>query len=328
MAEKIDTSRKTNRVDTLYRIVTTVVGIVVLCATVITIYIQVRPQRAKVEIQLLSASRLTPPLDVVGLTSHFIYMDRSVHDLWKVQIRFINVGSATIIGTGLKKNILGEGIVIKFHERLSIIEQREVSATLPIKLTRIDSNIVQIEFSQWRKNENAVYEIYVASDKTEKEIPMPMVTDRYIIDGDIFVKDLTTVLDDEPRPLLEHLPLAIAIPARILGIVLVLIVCIIAIIFVVVAWKEFLKVLSWKARNIQSFNKFLNKIDLSDIKLSQDEILSKPWKLPYHYWNKYSGARFPSEPPFKTWLSIAGTSVITLVIIFAFLALIASSICV
>ena len=181
MAErgKFETTEKRIRAAySKFGMVSMVVGLVALLATVVSVGIVLRAEKTEVAAQVLANDELTMYPAVAELKGYFTYADEEVAHLWKVRVKFVNSGDKTVIGMGNQKNILGEGLNFVFPDDTRILRIEEESETFQSNVEQMEQNHFQIQFSQWRSGEYRIESFYVASDYPLNENPCPTTTTR------------------------------------------------------------------------------------------------------------------------------------------------------
>jgi len=312
-------------------------GLASLIGVAIGLWTQVKPSKPAAELQILSANRLTPTIDLPDLTSNFMYAGAPVRDLWKLKMRFINTGSVSIIGQGAKKNILGEYLTVQFNTSLKVFGrnvydvekgsyiQPEGESFPGATLVGEGGNRIYLKFQQWRPNEEVIYSLYVVSDTIEYQPPLPKVTERDIVDGDLKVRDFTTLALKQKMSLLDRLPKFLAILGRILGYLLILGVFVTLVIFLSLMWVRKLQWLIWKTTNKVSINEYLANPEYKKTPVEKDKIWKKPWSS--NYWDSYTGPKPPKDDlVLDGWFDLFFASFIVLLIICSLLALAAAAI--
>lgn len=313
----------------LFQRVGSIVTILALLVTFVGVWFQIRSQKPRAELQVLSTDRLTLLPDIPGLESQFVYLGNPVRDLWKLKIRFLNSGETTIIGQGNAKDILGKGIRVKFPSGIKMLKTREESASFPYRLVHVGDNELRLEFSQWRQGETLVSSIYLSSNQIQEYPPLPTVPDRDIIDGDLLVRDLSVKGLAPPRSLLTLLPKTVTFAGRILAILLASGVVIITIgLFagdsigdIVMHFRYF----QWKKKHFAEFSKYVGTLDFSHSKFTKKDIIETPWFLEKTLWGNFPGPSCPFAP-FTTLYGALGETILWIIVIAAALAVIANSI--
>lgn len=314
-------------------------GICTMIALGIVLWSQFKPSKPAAELQILSANRLTPTIDLPDLTSNFTYAGATVRDLWKIKIRFINTGAVTIFGQGVKKNILGEGITIQFNPTLKVFGHNKYydqkgtyiqpdGEPFPgAWLFWVGGNQLLLEFAQWRPNEEVIYTLYIASDTVENQAPLPIVPERNIIDGDLKVRDLTLIGLRQKYSLLDRLPKYLAFSGKLLGYLLSLGTVLTIVIFLTLFWVRLLTVTIWKAANKEAINEYLAR---PEFQLSTDQrkvIMKQPWNHTNYFGGNFPGPKPPNYNAMPDdWLGLFYVTLIGILVLFALLALTAATI--
>jgi len=159
----------------------------------IAIYlIQRASGETEISAQVLSNDELTLYAPEAELNARFSYAGEDVAHLWKTEVRFTNSGYRTVVGKGSVKNIISdEGLNFVYQENTRILRVQEIDENFEAKLIQTGENNFQVQFSQWRANEYVLAWFYVASEEPLTVNPLPSVTEREIIDGNVVIEDLT-----------------------------------------------------------------------------------------------------------------------------------------
>ena len=257
-----------------------IIALVASLATVIGLYLQVQSEKRVLELQIISADQLTRLPSVTGLDGKFTYNNIPVTDLWRLRIQFVNSGDATLIGEGTSSSLMTSTIPITFPSGVSILDASSETGSF-YKLTQTSENTIEIGFSQWRPSEKFETIIYIASNNILDTPPLPKVSNRPIINGDVQITDLTAKNATEPRPAIDYIPSSIAVVGKILGgIIAIIIGGFSFVMLVIVSPIEYIQAQFWKYKYFDAFRKHLDTLKIS--KKNKQELLKKPWSIQRH----------------------------------------------
>ena len=300
MAEerKLETAEK--RIRTVYskfRVLTLVIGLFALVATIAGLVIMLRTEKAEVTAQVLANDELTMYPAVADLKGYFTYLDEEVAYLWKVRVKFVNSGDKTVVGIGNQKNILSEGLNFVFPDDTRILRIEEESETFQSDMGQIEQNHFQIQFSQWRSGEYNITSFYIASEKPWEALPCPRVPTRDIIDGNVIIQDLTEREPTGKMTMIDRLPEPIKILGKVMGGITAGTIAIALLIFVGSEWKPAIRLRRWKTRYLASFSDYVDHIEppLSDG--DKKRFKKRPYKLPDGFWANFEGEQVPVKDP-------------------------------
>lgn len=187
----------------------TFLGIIASIAAVISVAIQIRSEQRKIDIQVNTADQLTSLPNVDGLKGAFFYKDINVTDLWKLKIRFVNNGDVTLIGEGQASHLLHGNIPIQFPPDTVILDISQETSDF-YSIIQKSPNELELTFSQWRPKEEFETILYITSNVVLQSPPMPTITGRPIIDGNIVISDPSALKIIEKKPLLDRTPSILA----------------------------------------------------------------------------------------------------------------------
>ncbi len=284
-----------------------IVAIIASIGTLIGVYFQIQTKNIKLELRLLSVDYLTTNNNIDNLTSNYKYTGIPVKNLWLVKYKIINTGDITIIGKGVKKNIIGDNIKIRYKTNVQILDNiKIIQKELPIDIIKKDSVSFAIYFDQWRVNEFVVFSVYLKSDKKINDF-LPYVVNRPIIDGDILIYNYTNKAKKENIPIIDYFPSPIPLIIRILTIIVILAILILLAIISIKILIEWLKYNSWKRKYYNKFKEFIKSELLKEKfmikskgKFSKEEInriIEYPWLLEDEYWKYFEGKKIPVKHP-------------------------------
>jgi hypothetical protein len=139
----------------------------------------IKPEQIEIEIKRIDATQLTklPPID--GLTASFHFKDSLVSNLWRVKYIFTNIGTKTVIGDGIQRNIIENKLKLYFKDSVSILDMQITNKNFPVVL--LDN---KLSFKQWRPKE-FIEIITFVEPKTKQTIPTIEIDERDLIDGRI-----------------------------------------------------------------------------------------------------------------------------------------------
>lgn len=282
----------------------TVLGLIVafltLIVAVITFIIQSGLKKINVEAQILSSEMLTMLASEAELSAYFSFAGEEVANLWKIKIKFVNLGDKTILGTGSMKNILSDGIRFAFPDNTRILRIQKEDENFSNTLKKMDNNQFQIQFSQWRKDEYLITCFFIASGEMLTKDPFPIVQGRDIIDGNVYIKDMTKREIIEKLFLIDRFPKFISLPGKILAVTLSVGFIIFLIIRIIIVWKDTIMYRIWIRNNKRELISFLDKAKPPISKEDKEMYLETPWTLPIEYIEKIKGAEPVPVPDFET----------------------------
>ncbi|GAG56603.1 unnamed protein product, partial [marine sediment metagenome] len=290
-------SRVEKRVSSLFERSGLVFGIVLtLTALVIGLltYFTLE-QKTEVAAQVLASDELTtyhPDME-----AKFTYEGEEVTHLWKLKVRFVNSGDKTIIGTGNQSDLVGNGLNFVFPDDTRMLRIEKETETFQSNVVQVKPNHFQIQFSQWRSGEYSIVSFCVASDKWLETHPFPSVptTDsvptRDIIDGDVFIDDLTERRPLEQITFIDRLPRVVSIAGKIMGGISAGLLVLGLLIILIWAWMDTFKKYMWKRQYLSSFRIYLNQVEPKISKSKKILYMEYPESLPDGLWTKFEGKK-------------------------------------
>lgn len=258
-----------------------IIALLASIATIVGLLFEIKSEKRLIDLQIISADQLTQLPPVSGFEGEFTYNDVPVEDLWKVRLQFVNSGDVTLIGKGGASSLMNNLIQISFPGNTKILSVGVSSKVQTLfNVTQSDTNMIEIEFSQWRPGESFEIELYVSSSSILESPPLPRVLDRPIIDGDIQLIDFTVKEAAQARPAIDYLPKYFALAGRIFGGILAIMVGLYSLGYLVIFSPfSFLRAQYWKSKYLASFQKHLNRIKLPT--KDKKVLLETPWLLEY-----------------------------------------------
>jgi len=282
-------------------------------AGILGVYYQIHTKSTKIEFQIISKDYLTSNNNIDGLKSNFEYEGFSVKNLWLLKIKLINTGDVTLFGKGDAKSILDSNLIFYFNPNLQVLNKIDlISTNLPDQnLSLINSTTLSFNFQQWRKNEYAIYSLYIKSDTNN--ISLLPTSKRIIKEGDIYIFDLTNNQIKLKQPLLDIIfKPTFSLIGRILSFLFVFLIFILSTILIFKAIFQWFVYLKWKKNNYQKFNAYILKLNESEIKNDVEKIVFKrmqnkyaknPLLLPFKssIWKNFDGDKIPEENTLTNW---------------------------
>lgn len=300
-----------------------IVAFLTLIVAVITFITQSSQKKINVEAQILSSEMLTMLASEAELSAYFSYAGEEVANLWKIKIRIVNSGDKTILGTGSMKNILSDGIRFAFPDNTRILRIQKEDENFNNTLKELDNNQFQIQFRQWRRNEYLLSCFFIASEEMLNTDPFPIVKWRDIIDGDVFIKDMTRRETIEKLFLIDRFPKFISLPGIILAMILSGGFIIFLIIRIIIIWKNTIMYRKW-FENYQ--REIINILDEAkppiSKKLKEKYLKAPPWDVPQKYINKIKGFEDMPFPDFETVKAVIFATIGIVIVIFGCISII------
>lgn len=297
-----------------------VLGVIVAFLTfivaIITFITQLSLKKINVEAQILSSEMLTMLASEAELSAYFSFAGEEVANLWKIKIKFVNSGDKTILGTGSMKNILSNGIRFAFPDNTRILRIQKEDENFNNTLKELDNNQFQIQFRQWRKDEYLLSCFFIASEEMLNTDPFPIVKWRDIIDGDVFIKDMTRRETIEKLFLIDRIPKFISLPGKILAVILSGVFIIYLMIRTIIAWKDTIMYRIWIRNNMRDLISVLDKAKPPISKEDKEMYLETPWTVPIEYIEKIKGAKPMPVPDFETVKAVILATIGFLIVIF------------
>lgn len=269
-------------------------GIIGSVASIISLVYIFIPQESKLNlsVQTTNIENLTQSSERIEpeLTVQYQYKGSQIKNLWKYNIRFINVSKKTIIGVSNQKNILTDFLSFKENPGLEILDYKNVSNQFNHKLY-LDSTGLKIYFEQWRPNEYLDYVFYVKADGNKPNpILFGQLRFRQIVDGDITfgleqknteVKRMTQIIPTQGRQ-----------ATYVISLIFTGLFIIVFTIFVFLTPFSYYKANKWYKNYHIDFVQFIRETFPNKIYI-QDKYILKPKVLPKHLWQKFKGEKFP-----------------------------------
>lgn len=238
-----------------------IITFIALIFALITFLIQRSKRETRISVQILSDDELTMYSPEEELNARFTYAGEEVAYLWKVKAKFINSGSKTVIGKGNLKNIISEvGLNFAFLNDMRVLRLQKLDGNFKSSLVKTEANKFRIQFFQWRKNEYIDACFYISSEKQLEERPLIIIPDREIVDGDVFIEDLTKKKIASGLYAIDHLPKTFSMFFKVFnGIVLL------GALFVILgisaeSLQEKIRFSKWRKKNLDKFKKYLVEI--------------------------------------------------------------------
>jgi len=299
----------------------TVLGVIAAFLTsilaAITFIIQSGLKKINVEAQILSSEMLTMLASEAELSAHFRYAGEEVANLWKIKIRFVNSGDKTILGTGSMKNILSDGIRFAFPDNTRVLRIQREDENFSNTLKELDNNQFQIQFLQWRKDEYLISCFFIASEEMLTKDPFPIVKGRDIIDGDVFIKDMTRRETLEKLFLIDRFPKFISLPGKILAIILSVGFIIFLIIRAIIIWKGTIIYRKWFDNYQREIINILDEAKPPISKKLKEKYLKAPhWEVPEKYSKKLKAIGPEAFPDFETVKAVILATIGIVIVIF------------
>lgn len=269
-------------------------GIIGSVASIISLVYIFIPQDSKLNLSVQttnienltqSSERTEPELKV-----QYQYKGAQINNLWKYNVRFINISNKTLVGVSNQKNILTDFLSFKENAGLEILDYKNVSNQFNHKLYQ-DSTGIKIYFEQWRPNEYLDYVFYVkAAGNNPNPILFGQPNFRQIVDGDITfgieqknaeVKRITQIIPTQGRQ-----------ATYIISLIFTGLFIIVFTIFVFLTPFSYYKANKWYKKNHIDFIQFIKETFPDKIDI-QGKYILKPKDLPKHLWQKFKGEKFP-----------------------------------
>lgn len=263
---------------------------------IIGVYYQLKNKKLIADFQVLSEDYLTIKNDIDGLKSDYSYRNTPVQNLWLMKFKITNTGDGTLIGEGKNSNILDTAIVLKFPNKVEILDSLKlIQSDFPHNIIKRDSQTIVLKFRQWRINESATYSMYLKSDV--KSISLLPSVDRVILDGDFNIKGVPNVKTRKKEPLLEKsLPSPIPFIFRVIGLVIIgmfILFTNIALLFD--GLPNILRVIFWKKRFYREYIAHVNSSEIQYIKDNRQFYIENPGSIYTDsiFWQEFKGDRVP-----------------------------------
>ncbi len=175
----------------------TIVSVVIAS---LTLYYQAfYKETVSLNIERVTATLLTRPLNIEGLKALYTYHDTiKVEELWQTTFVIRNTGTKTILGEGFSgKNIRNAYIPIRIEKCTQLLSASIINCNNGATLS---NNHLCIP--QWRPDEYV--EIMVISEGPD--VPDLIISDREIIDSEITYSVYSPKPDRNNKKLIEYLP--------------------------------------------------------------------------------------------------------------------------
>jgi len=191
-------------------------AVIASVATVIGLLIQLRPSSPQLEGLVTRKEQLTAQPQDKQLKVTYEFGDRQVQDLWRVRLQLKQVGGQTIVGRGLRQNIIGDYIPIIVSSGFEIVDIITDKNDVDADVRKFTNNEIRIFFSQWRKDE-VVSLILLLERKGDGVLSSGSFSSaRSIVDGTITYSIVEDTVAHVKRPLMDYLPFALTLPLRII----------------------------------------------------------------------------------------------------------------
>ena len=324
-------SKKSARIS-LITIIAFAATILALVFPIAIYLIQRASGETEISAQVLSNDELTLYAPEAELNARFSYAGEDVAHLWKAEVRFINSGYRTVVGKGSMKNIISdEGLNFVYPENTRILRVQEKEENLEAKLIQTGENNFQVQFSQWRANEYVLACFYIASEESLSVNPLPSVTEREIIDGNVIIEDFTKKDVGERRYAIDVVLKGFARYGKIMGGILSGLLIIAIFVTILGGWIGYIRISSWKKKYSEEVSKevseHLSKISPLITKEEMNYYLVEPDMIPAKFWKGFKGKKYPSsfvDLDFDTLGEGLLVSVVLIVLLVGFLSLLLS----
>ena len=116
-----------------------------------------------------------------------------------------NSGTKTFIGQGNKKDIIYQGLQLRFDKpTIKIVDFRITNSNFPVT-TDSTSNTPSLGFKQWKSGES-VEVTFITENTSEADLPGLKIDELDIINGSIKYSELQTLEENKPKRLIDRLP--------------------------------------------------------------------------------------------------------------------------
>lgn len=181
------------------------VGAATIVGFGMTIYFQfIHKEIIEVEVKTIDKTQLTKVPDENGLTVQYLYQDSVINNLWKLRYVISNIGTKTIIAKGDNKNIILDCLPIVFKDSIKILSTSINNANFPISLDEKSTNIINLDFKQWKKSE--FMDIIVIVESFSRTEPIISMDERDIIDSKIIFSEYKPSEESVQKKLIDYLP--------------------------------------------------------------------------------------------------------------------------
>jgi len=257
--------------------------------TVTSVVLQIRSKRPQLTAQVVSAEDLTTHTTVPELVVTSSFRSKPVERLWKVNIKIVNSGGTTLVGTGPHTNLIGDSITFIFPDWLTILTGSIDVNDPNVSVDREpDAHKFVVKFDQWRSAESVQIGFYLSATEDHDSAPEIQASGRSIVDGDIVVKDLAASTTRPKQPLLDKLPAPAAGPAKLVA---VLSCSVFSGLLLFFAWKALgdgFRIMIWRNKFGLDFRDFIRSRFGADETL-KTKYLAAPTALPADEWKAFEG---------------------------------------
>jgi len=266
-----------------------IIGLLSLIVAIAIAVIQLRPKTREITCNVVSSTELTSVSQVPGLTSDFMYRQKKVVHLWKINLNLINSGNETLIGEGQHSTLIKDSVSLQFSDNTEILNIEPINSDLPIQFEQKLPNVFALKFPQWRTGEQANVSIYITSQEMQASPLLPQVPTRDIVDGYVRVTNALNPVSP-PKNLIERLPVWTRILVKIGLTGVCLFATFIGIILIQGEVIIYFRVASWKRRHLTNFKKFIENRE--GIKQEDKErVIAEPTILHEDVWKEFNGKR-------------------------------------
>lgn len=169
----------------------------------------------RLTVSVTKKEQLTVLPQIPFLKAEFSLRDRPVKDLWRVDLKFVNTGSATLIGDGTRKNIFSDHIPIYIGAGFDLIDLVSEDKGFGAVIQKGIGNSLNLRFLQWRNGESMTATLYLErTNGTVSTGTNLFSAPRAIIDGDLEFIDASNEVGS--KPLVDYLPAGLATFVRLL----------------------------------------------------------------------------------------------------------------
>jgi len=210
------------------------VGAATVAGVAMTIYFQfIHKDVIELEVKTIDKTQLTKTPDENGLTVQYVYQDSIVKNLWKLRYVISNVGTKTIIAKGNNKNTILDHLPIVFKDSIKILSADINKSNFPVHLESLNSNIINMDFKQWKKSE--FIDIIIIAENFSQTDPIISMDERDIIDSKIAFSEYKPSEENIQKKLIDYLPKGFA---NFLKWIIVCVICIMDIVAIVAINKQ------------------------------------------------------------------------------------------
>ncbi|MFC1467314.1 hypothetical protein ACFLQY_01290 [Verrucomicrobiota bacterium] len=260
------------------------VALIASLATVFSVWRQVKSSAPHITATVTESESLTKTPNVPKLKSSFSYDDRTVSDFWRLRLSFINDGEATIIGDGVRKNIVKDSLIFSVDGDFEILGIEVANSNFSNKVNLLSPKQFEITFLQWRKAEDLGLRIYLEKNGKSDKKPKFYLSERPIIDGDITIIDNSEILDRVKKPAIDYCHPLIATSSRAISATLGSVFLLIYVIAVFIFLHELKSFSVWRKHHL---SKLLDEIKGSDFDDDAKEMYrNNIEKIPAVFWKE------------------------------------------